>query len=139
VPVSTSAPTSADLTREWESQVCPALKGMARALYTPVDVVGGDGATVTIAVPNATHRTKCEQHRAEVEQAWLAATGRAVTIELVVGDGAGDEQPAAVSPLTPASYDEIEPLDDGPAAAMPSAIERLAQAFPGAELVEGRE
>jgi DNA polymerase III subunit gamma/tau len=139
VPVSTAAPSSVDLTREWESQVCPSLKGMARALFTPVDVVGGDGATVTIAVPNATHRTKCEQHRSEVERAWSAATGRAVRIELVVGDGAGDDQPAVASPLAPASYDEVEPLDDGPAAAMPSAIERLAQAFPGAELVEGRE
>ena len=114
---------------------------MARALYTPVDVIAGDSGSVTIAVPNATHRTKCEQHRAEVEQAWSAATGRSVTIELVVGGGAHDDQMPLASPMPSSSVDDSDtrPIDDGPTSAMPSAVERLAQAFPGAELVEGRE
>ena len=137
-------PTDNNLTREWETQVCPSLKGMARALYTPVDVVTGDSGSVTIAVPNATHRTKCEQHRAEVEQAWSVATGRSVTIELVVGAGVHDDHTPVASPIGSASADDVDAvaIDDGPTSAtspMPSAVERLAQAFPGAELVEGRE
>jgi DNA polymerase III subunit gamma/tau len=127
---------AAELSREWESRVRPSLKGIARALYTPIDVVAGDATSVTIAVPNATHRTKCEQHRAEVEQAWSAATGRAVTIELVEADSSPVPAPH------PAPVDEIDELVDAPTGATapaPSVIERLAQAFPGAELVEGRE
>jgi DNA polymerase III subunit gamma/tau len=140
-PAADVAPAPADLTREWETQVCPSLKGMARALYTPVDVVTGDSGSVTIAVPNATHRTKCEQHRAEVEQAWSVATGRSVTIELVVGGGAHDDHTPVASPIPSAPVDDVGavPIDDGPTSPMPSAVERLAQAFPGAELVEGRE
>jgi DNA polymerase III subunit gamma/tau len=125
-----------DLTREWEDRVRPSLKGIARALYTPIDVVAGDATSVTIAVPNATHRTKCEEHRAEVEQAWAAETGRAVTIELVVADS------SAVAAPRLAPVDEVDDVVDASAGApppTPSVIERLAQAFPGAELVEGRD
>jgi DNA polymerase III subunit gamma/tau len=137
-PAPTAASAPADPAGEWENLVRPSLKGIARALYTPIDVVGGDASAITIAVPNATHRTKCEQHRTEVEQAWSAATGRAVTIELVVADTSG-------SVTRPAPIDDGDDRDDiidpsaGEPAPAPSVIERLAQAFPGAELVEGRE
>jgi DNA polymerase-3 subunit gamma/tau len=125
------AVASGDIEQEWNS-LRPTLKGRARALYTPVDLVGATGDTVTLAVPNAMHRSKCEEHRGEVEESWQAVTGRPVRIDLVVRD----DQPA-VEPMTTAPPDDL--IDDGPVAAMPSAIERLAQAFPGAELVEGRE
>jgi DNA polymerase III subunit gamma/tau len=137
-PAPTAASAPADPVGEWENLVRPSLKGIARALYTPIDVVGGEASSITIAVPNATHRTKCEQHRTEVEQAWSAATGRAVTIELVVADTSG-------SVPRPAPVDDGDDRDDvidpsvGEPAPAPSVIERLAQAFPGAELVEGRE
>jgi DNA polymerase-3 subunit gamma/tau len=125
---------SGDVEQEWNS-IRPTLKGRARALYTPVDLVGSRGDTVTLAVPNAMHQSKCEEHRGEVEQAWSAATGRAVTIELVVADTSGSVQrPAAVDD----GDDVLDPAAGEPAPG-PSVIERLAQAFPGAELVEGRE
>ena len=141
--VAVRAVPSGDVEQEWTS-VRPTLKGRARALYTPVDLVGSRGDTVTLAVPNAMHQSKCDEHRTEVEQAWSAATGRPVTIELVVAEPSG-------SLPRPAPVDEGGDGDDGddgdhvidpsagePARA-PSVIERLAQAFPGAELVEGRE
>ncbi len=137
---SEAAVPAVNVEHEW-SAIRPTLKGRARALYTPVDLVGSRGDTVTLAVPNAMHRSKCEEHRGEVEQAWSAATGRAVTIELVVGDGSGATQRPA--PVDDGGYgdfggDVIDPTAAEPARA-PSVIERLAQAFPGAELVEGRE
>ena len=129
-----------DLAAEWEQHVRPTLKGIVRALFTPVDVLAGTGDTVTMAAPNATHRDKCDQHRAAVEQAWAAATGRQVQVELTVGGAPPDA--AAARPPAPAEPDEAIDLDDlvdAPPGSAPSALDRLAEAFPGAELVERSE
>jgi DNA polymerase III subunit gamma/tau len=129
---------SGDVEQEWTS-VRPGLKGRARALYTPVDLVGSRGDTVTLAVPNAMHQSKCEEHRTEVEQAWSAATGRSVSIELVVAETSSSlPRPTPVDDGDDDDEHVIDPSGGEPARA-PSALERLAQAFPGAELVEGRE
>ena len=70
--------------REWEQRQARRCEGIVRALFTPArGRRRGAGGTVTLAAPNATHRDKCEQHRAAVEQAWQAATGRAVTVDVV--------------------------------------------------------
>jgi len=115
--------------KEWDEVVRPTLKGLVRALYTPVDVVDVGGSTVTMATPNETHRTKCEQHRPAVEAEWTAATGRRVEIEL----GVSGEPVAAASPPTDEPIDPDELVDAGPG---PSALDRLAQAFPGAEVID---
>ena len=66
-----------------------------------------------------------------------------VTIELVVGGGATTTSTPIASGDAPSALDDDvdadDLVDDGPTGPMPSAVERLAQAFPGAELVEGRE
>jgi DNA polymerase-3 subunit gamma/tau len=115
--------------KEWDGVVRPALKGLVRALYTPVDVVDVGGSTVTMATPNETHRTKCEQHRPAVEAEWSAATGRRVEIEL----GVSGEPVAAAAAPTDEPIDPDELVDAGPG---PSALDRLAQAFPGAEVID---
>jgi DNA polymerase-3 subunit gamma/tau len=138
------APVSGALEEQWTS-LRPTLKGRARALYTPVDLVGasdGEVPVVTLAVPNATHQTKCEEHRDEVEQAWRAAAGRPIKIELVVRDepsGPGGADPSVREPLEPEDLGDLGDLVDAPAGPAQTAAERLAQAFPGAQLVEGSE
>ncbi len=139
-PAAAEPAAGGDLAAEWEQHVRPTLKGIVRALFTPVDVLAGTGDAVTMAAPNATHRDKCDQHRAAVEQAWAAATGRQVRVELTVGGAPPDA--AAARPPAPAEPDEAIDLDelvDAPAGSAPSALDRLAEAFPGAELVERSE
>ena len=148
----TSGP-GVDPAAEWEQVVRPTLRGLVRAVFTPVDVLGAAGSTVTMAAPNTTHRDKCEQHRDAVERAWMVATGRAVSIDLVVGGGGSDavsgpapEMGAAAESSASASraaaeHESID-LDDLVDAAPGSApatttLDRLAEAFPGAEVVEG--
>jgi DNA polymerase III subunit gamma/tau len=136
-----------DVGREWEHQVRPLLKGIVRALYTPVDVLEGSASTITMAAPNATHRDKCAQHRDAVEDAWRQATGRSVTIELVIGGAPTDDtgpqrvpDAAPSAPTAPADEDiDLDDLVDAAPGSVPSAIERLAEAFPGAELIERSE
>ncbi|MET0460762.1 MAG: DNA polymerase III subunit gamma/tau, partial [Ilumatobacteraceae bacterium] len=157
-----SAP--ADVRREWD-ELKPALRGLVRALYTPLEVVGAAAGTVTLAAPNAAHRDKCDQHRAAVEEAWTAATGRPVTVAVVVGGdtggGGGDSgavadrdtprspppRPATDGPrqAPPEQRDQdpghedidLDDLVDAPPGTVPTTLDRLAQAFPGAELIEG--
>jgi DNA polymerase-3 subunit gamma/tau len=143
---------------------------MARAVYAPATFVGSTATAVTLAVPNAVHRGKCEQHRSAVEAALAALAGAPVTIELVEGGGDGGGRPAAAvgvasgsatSPGTAhagasrepvgaeASFDtamtavlpddddvDLDDLVDAPPEAVKSPIDRLAEAFPGSELIE---
>jgi DNA polymerase-3 subunit gamma/tau len=129
---------SGDLEQQWRD-LRPTLKGRARALYTPVDLVGAGDDIVTLAVPNATHQAKCDEHRDEVEQAWRAAAGRPITIRLVVRDEGSTPADASI-PADPEGephgLSDLGELVDAPAGSQ-SAAERLAQAFPGAQLVEG--
>jgi len=81
------APVSADA---WENTIRPALRGMARAVYAPATFVRSDESTLTLSVPNAVHRTKCEEQRGVVEAALDEFAGVSVTIELLDGDGGSD-------------------------------------------------
>ena len=134
---------------DWSERVRPTLKGLARALFSPVDFVSANDGVLTLAAPNPTHRTKCVEHVAAVERAWLDVTGR--PIQIAWSDGPADIAAAAAPsrPVTPPAsspaanddhvIDELDAPDESrPAiAGGQSVLDRLAQAFPGAERVEG--
>jgi len=163
----------------WENTVRPSLRGMPRAIYAPAAFVRSADGVLTLSVPNAVHRGKCEQHRAAVERALTDFAGTAIVIELVdgdggagggpgagAGDGADDAAPrrsASPSSTTdtpdrsaPANRDEppfdeasaeapsfpddddvdLDDLIDAPPESVKTPIDRLAEAFPGSELIE---
>jgi DNA polymerase-3 subunit gamma/tau len=143
----------------WETSVKAGLKPFVRALFSAGSFTGHDGATWQFSVPNAAHGRKCDEHRADVEAALSAAVGSPVTI--VIGEGATDDpdhsvptprtasptastrsartrDAAADGPVSALTDDEsIDPdeLTDAPPEAVLTPIDRLAQAFPGSELV----
>ena len=85
-PVATA--TAAAITSEvWENTIRPALRGMARAVYAPAGFVGSTDSTITLSVPNAAHRAKCEEQRSVVQAALAEFIGGPVTVELVDGGG----------------------------------------------------
>jgi DNA polymerase-3 subunit gamma/tau len=106
-----------------------------------------------LAVSNAAQRSKCEQYRGDVDKAMVKALGAAVPLTFVV-DSAADRDddpptasaPAASStspkpaPATPTPDEEIDLTDlvDAPPEAAITPIDRLAQAFPGSELLDER-
>ena len=65
--------------------------------------------------------------------------GRPVTIELVSRDGPASPAGSAPPPSPPADDEEIDLDDLVDAPPGPSALDRLAEAFPGSELVERRD
>ena len=153
---------------------------MPRAIYAPAAFVASTPTTLTLSVPNAAHRAKCEQHRAAVEAALQEFAGVAVRIELVDGGGGTDggerdlapavrDGPSAsttgtmstgtmsippeaepeptmtavapmassvVSSLPDDDDVDLDDLTDAPPESVKSPIERLAEAFPGSELIE---
>jgi hypothetical protein len=108
-------------------------------------------AGVALAVPNEPHRTRCEQHRAELESALAAHFGRPVTVHFVLEGALTAGRPVTAPPVaqgTPSGRREPDPEPDPDEAIDPAELvdagpehdlaplERLTQAFPGAELVD---
>ncbi len=152
---------------QWEQTVRPGLRGMARAVYAPASLLSSTATSVTFSLPNPMHREKCEQHRSTVEEAILALTGTAMTVRLVVdGDtpasssaassAAGSSSVASSSvasssaasssadgpqpPRTSAPPEDVDldDLVDVPPESVMSPVDRLAEAFPGSELIDER-
>jgi DNA polymerase-3 subunit gamma/tau len=121
------------LTIAWADHVVPRLRGMARALFLPGRFVAADEHGATFALPGAQQVAKAEQYRGEVEAALAEHFHRPVPLKLVV-DG-----PEAASVATrPPLDDEVDLAEvmDAPPVDMPTGLDRLTEAFPGAQLVE---
>jgi DNA polymerase-3 subunit gamma/tau len=143
-PAVTSAAAASDvpfpsrdaLTIAWADHVVPRLKGIAKAIYLPGRFVATDGAKATFALPNPQQVAKCETYRAEVEAALAAQFHRPVPLVLVVDDGAPAD--AGVERADIALDDEVDlaELVEAPPSSVPSSLDRLTQAFPGAQLID---
>jgi DNA polymerase III subunit gamma/tau len=185
----TTGAISADV---WENTIRPALRGMARAVYAPAGFVRSTPTTLTLSVPNAVHRAKCEEQRQVVEAALAEFVGNPVLLELLDGDrgpgeraadpgpdgrdtapapapsprpdaGAGGDRSAssprarglaaaaALGDAGDSATDErssvalglpdddevdLDDLIDAPPESVKTPIDRLAEAFPGSELID---
>jgi tetratricopeptide (TPR) repeat protein len=65
--------TAEQAVARWSSDVVPTLKPLVRAIYSVPRVLGLRDGVLTLAVPNDTHRSKCEQFRADAEAALTTA------------------------------------------------------------------
>jgi DNA polymerase III subunit gamma/tau len=158
-----SGPNRDQLTLAWADHVLPKLKGMAKALFAAGRFIDGGSGTATFALPTGPHRDRCEPLRPQVEAVLAAHFGTPVVLRLVVDgeeptvgtsplDGADDgptasssrPSPPPLAPSNPVDIDDDDPsadidlndLVDAPDDGGPSAVERVAQAFPGAKLLE---
>jgi DNA polymerase-3 subunit gamma/tau len=129
-------PSRDALTIAWADHVVPRLKGIAKAIYLPGRFVATDGTRATFALPNPQQVAKCETYRAEVETALAAQFHRPVPLVLVVDDGAPAD--ASVERADIALDDEVDlaELVDAPPSSVPSSLDRLTEAFPGAQLMD---
>jgi DNA polymerase-3 subunit gamma/tau len=129
-------PSRDALTIAWADHVVPRLKGIAKAIYLPGRFVATDGTRATFALPNPQQVAKCETYRTEVEAALAAQFHRPVPLVLVVDDGAPAD--AGVERADIALDDEVDlaELVDAPPSSVPSSLDRLTEAFPGAQLID---
>ena len=145
----------------WGSEVMPALKSLPRAIYAATKVLGVRDGMVAVAAPNEAHRLKCEQHRAIVEAALLKIVGAPVKLLLIVNASGTDDDDDADDPVPPAPAanggsgngnvvqmkrsapapvaDEevdLDGLTDAPLETVLTPEQRLAQAFPGSQIID---
>jgi DNA polymerase III subunit gamma/tau len=158
-----STPTGRPVAEIWEAQVRPSLKPIVRAIFSAVSLTRTDGRRWHFSAPNAAHAERCGAYRAEVEAALTAAVGAPVSIVIETGgvpighdtadhpSGATDHgrpatpprperdaEPSGPAPVEPERDEDIDlhDLTDAPPESVLTPIDRLAQAFPGAELVD---
>jgi DNA polymerase-3 subunit gamma/tau len=131
-------PTRDELTLAWGDSLLSKVPRAAKPRYSGGRFVAVDERGAVFALPNAAHRSRCEEHRAGVEQVLADYFGRAVPLVLVVDDGST----AAVQPAPSAPVDEpveeivdIHELEDAPPDKRTD-VDRIAAAFPGAQLVQ---
>ncbi|CAN5478211.1 hypothetical protein BH18ACT1_BH18ACT1_01510 [soil metagenome] len=123
-------PSREELTPAWADSVLKQLRPRAKGLFAQGRFLAVDSAAV-LALPSDVLRRKADELRAEVEQALASTFGRAVPLRLVV-DGA----PALTESGAEDEVVDLAELQDAPVS---SGVDRLASAFPGAEIVVGGE
>lgn len=118
-----------------------------RARFRLGKFIGVDGDVASFGLPNAHVIPRCEEVKAEVETALAARFSRPITIALSVDTGqtttsAPPTVSAAMAPPPSEGMTDVEPEDIGDISELKNApdiastgIDRLTQAFPGAEVV----
>jgi DNA polymerase-3 subunit gamma/tau len=144
-PAAGSVPSRDELTLAWGDHVLEGLPAGAKALYRLGRFVEGGERVATFVLPNAPHRDHCEKQRPAVEAALARHFGRPVPLRLVTeaevagaGTDPAPQRPTARGNDGPGDdADEVDDpaeLEDAPDPG--SGLDRLTEAFPGAELVE---
>lgn len=137
-PPASSSPLGADeLQAAWPTLV-EGLKGATRGMFRDGRFeLDGRGAMVLV-VPKGPPADQLEKRRPEVEAALAVQFGRAVPLQLVVAPDLAPSPTEVADGAVRAEPDDevidVHALEDAPSAG--SGVDRLAEAFPGAELVE---
>jgi len=132
-------PTKQQFLDSWGEELLPKLSKKARARFSAGRPVSVDENGVIIALPNEPHLKRCSELVGEVEASIKNTFGVSVPVLLSVdGSSSSISPPKPAKPSKPIKNDEDLDLS-GLVEADPnsgSAVERLSQAFPGAEIVE---
>ena len=133
-------PTKQQFLDSWGEELLPKLSKKARARFSAGKPVSVDENGVTISLPNEPHLRRCSELLGEVEASIKNTFGVVVPV-LLSGDASpvsSASPPDPAKPPKPIKNDEDLDLSDLVEADpnSGSAVERLSQAFPGAEVVE---
>ena len=112
----------------------------SRARYRSGHIESINDGQVRFVLASDIEQKRCEQYRPQIEAAMTEAFGAALTLELAVGNTASQptRQRSGTSPAPePAHESEVDIHDLTDADTVnPSPAERIAEVFPGAEIIE---
>ena len=116
----------------------PRLNGLTKAIYGVGRFLPPEDGCAVFALPNDVHRGKCEQKRPEVEAALQDHFGHPLRLKLVVDQAEGAPRTERVpEPEPEPDLDEhIDIRHTEPAPDVKTDVDRLTDAFPGAELLQ---
>ena len=129
-------PTRDELTLAWGDSVLAALTPRAKSRFRVGRFVASDAEGATFALPNAIHRDRCEEARAEVEQALGAHFRRPVRLRLITEEHAPSPAAAATPPPSDDESIDLDDLQDAPATELRSPLDHVLSTFEGATVVE---
>jgi len=135
-----------DVINKWPD-VLTRLKPLVRALYSavqPRDCVDG---VFTVVAPNQVHSTKAQEHLEIVQDALSRVAGRSITLAFAAptfsreksqSQSTSHSHQASTSNFLDADDGEIDPTDlvDAPSTSTTNIVDRLAQAFPGSQIID---
>jgi DNA polymerase III subunit gamma/tau len=127
-----------ELTLQWTDQILPKLKGLPKAIYAPGRFVDSENGSAVYALPSTTPLAKGEQYRAEVEAALARHFGRPVPLKLIADKPEVDRSRSATSDAGPYEEEVYDPAElvDAPPENARTGMDKLVEAFPGAELLD---
>ncbi len=148
-PASSGAAITLDQLTSSFSDILDELPQRVRARFRLGKFVALDGDSASFGLPNAHVIDRCEEVKPDVEAALAAKFNRPIRISLVVdGDSTTTSAPPSSAPTARPAKAKPEPVDEtveevGDISELENApdvastgIERLTQAFPGAEVIE---
>ncbi len=135
--------TTGEMTRAFETQL-DEVSQRARVRFQVGTVSAVNGSTVVVAVPNSHYVGRCQEVKAEVEQALSRHFNQPLTVEVVVDATTPTESldPAKLESPRPRptddSMDDVGPVEDLVDATDQSTdgVDRLTKAFPGSRIIE---
>lgn len=139
-PAAGSTSVSADRIRDGWLPMLDAQSTAARARYRSGQVESVDGDRVRFILASEIELKRCEQYRPQIEAAMTETFGTPLVLELAVG--AAPTAPSRGAPTTspqrePAHESEVDIHDLTDAETVnASAAERIAEVFPGAEIIQ---
>ncbi len=134
-PAPNPLPSRDELTLAWADHLLDGLRPVAKGLFGTGRFAAVDDRGATFALPTDVMRARCESRRGEVETALAAHFGRPVPLRLTTD--ASDASLARGGPPDPFLVEpvDLDDLHDAPPDRR-SPLERLTDAFPGAEVVD---
>lgn len=132
-------PGLAQLAEAWTPEVLPRLSSVSKGRFSTGRFTEVAEGAAVLALPNRIMRDKCEEKRPELERVLAELFGQAVPVRLVVDPSVnpdlGGARPSRAAPEHEEQVD-LEDLVDAPADHR-TGIDRLTEAFPGAEVLDG--
>ncbi|HEX8770208.1 MAG TPA: DNA polymerase III subunit gamma/tau [Acidimicrobiales bacterium] len=134
-------PTRDELTLAWGDTILARLPRRSAVRFQVGRFLAADGDIAVFALPNPVHRDRCEEVRAEVEQALSEHFKRPIPLRLVVDSGSASapEPPTTATAKVEVAADDdvdIDDLRDAPPGTLASPVDHVLQAFEGAKVVE---
>lgn len=131
-------PLVGELERAWEDTIKASLHNKVRSRFSTGRFLGVDDGVVQFGLPNAMTVSRCEEFRPDVERAFEQHFALPVPFALVVdGEAPVPKVRGAAAPAAPQVDDDVDlhELTDADVGST-NTVERIAQVFPGVELVE---
>ncbi len=131
-----------EIKRRWP-EVVAAQKPMSRALYSAVNIVDCKGGLITLAAPSDVHIAKSSEYLAALLASLLAVAGKPVKLNFVVSESKRAKN--AKQNLRELIEEDIEDHVDlaettkAPMGSHSTAMDDLAKAFPGSQIIDDKK